>query len=66
MNKNCENCIHSYYDDLFYELCCDRDRKYIGELHAKERAKNCEHYEREKRKIKPLLNQLSNGAWGKN
>lgn len=48
MNKNCENCIHSYYDDLYYELCCDRDRKYIGELYAKERAKNCEHYKRER------------------
>ena len=47
--KNCENCIHSYYEDLYYELCCDRDKKYIGELHAKERAKGCERYEQKKR-----------------
>ena len=48
MKKNCENCKHSYYEDLYYELCCDRDKKYIGELHAKERAENCEHYERKR------------------
>ena len=28
------------------DLCCDIDKKYIGELHAKERAKGCKHYER--------------------
>ena len=44
--KNCENCKHSCYEDLWLELCCDIDKKYIGELHTKERAKNCEHYER--------------------
>lgn len=47
--KNCENCIHSYYEDLYYELCCDKDKKYIGELHAEERAKNCKYYEKYKR-----------------
>lgn len=46
--KKCENCIHSYYEDLYYELCCDRDKKYIGELHSVERAENCEHYERKR------------------
>lgn len=45
--KNCENCKHCYYEDLWLELCCDINKKYIGELHAKERAKGCKYYEKE-------------------
>ena len=59
MKKKCENCIHSYYEDLYYELCCDKNKRYIGELHAEERAKNFEHYEKE-----PLLNKPTKG-WKK-
>ncbi len=47
--KNCENCKHCYYEDLWIELCCGIDKKYIGELHAKERAKGCKNYEQKKR-----------------
>lgn len=51
MNKrNCLDCIHSYIEDLYLEICCGINKKYIGDMHIYERAKNCEHYERIKRK----------------
>ena len=46
-SKNCLNCTHSYYEDLYYELCCGINKKYIGEMNAKERAKGCNYYEKE-------------------
>ena len=48
MKKSCENCIHSYYEDIWFELCCDIDKKYIGENNAKEKARECKHYKKEK------------------
>lgn len=46
MKRNCEDCVHHYYEDLYYELCCDINKKYIGEMHAEEKAKDCKNYER--------------------
>jgi len=48
-NKECLDCKHCYVEDLYYELCCDIDKSYIGDLHTKERAKNCKYYEQEER-----------------
>ena len=45
--KKCSQCKHCYYEDIWFELCCDIDKKYIGELHEKEKAKNCKYYEQD-------------------
>lgn len=43
--KDCLDCQHCYIEDLYHEVVCEK-HGYIGDLHTKEKAKNCENYER--------------------